>query len=176
MISAEINRIEIILSELLALAKPQLERYRHIEVQSILKHVVALTKSQAILHNVHITTKFHSDPLFVLCDENKLKQVFINFIKNAIEAMENEGTITLTIDQHDDSFVVVNIQDQGPGIPKEILDKIGEPFFTTKENGTGLGVMVSFEIVKHHNGVISIESNSNGTTISIQLPMTKSCE
>lgn len=175
-ISAEINRIEMILSELLALAKPQLERYRHIEIQNILKHVVALTKSQAILHNVHIKTKFHSDPLFVLCDENKLKQVFINFIKNAIEAMENEGTITLTIDQHDDYFVVVNIQDQGPGIPKEILDKIGKPFFTTKENGTGLGVMVSFEIVKHHNGAISIDSNSTGTTISIQLPMTKSCE
>ena len=173
-IAAEINRIEIILSELLALAKPQLERYQHIEIQSVLKHVVALTKSQAILHNVHIKTKFHPKPLFVLCDENKLKQVFINFIKNAIEAMKNEGTITLSVDRYDDVTVVVNIQDEGPGIPKKILDRIGEPFFTTKENGTGLGVMVSFEIVKHHNGDVSIMSDSSGTTISIKLPITDS--
>ncbi len=170
-ISAEINRIEIILSELLALAKPQLERYLHKDIQSILQHVVALTKSQAILHNVHIAIKLHPRPIFVLCDENKLKQVFINFIKNAIEAMKNGGTITVSVERYDDSFVEIKIRDEGPGIPKEILDKIGEPFFTTKENGTGLGVMVSFEIVKHHNGDVNIESHSNGTTISIQLPI-----
>lgn len=172
-ISAEINRIEIILSELLALAKPQLERYRHRDIQGILQHVVALTKSHAILHNVHISTKFLQKPLFILCDENKLKQVFINFIKNAIEAMKNGGIITLSVDQSDDSSVVIKIQDEGPGIPKEILERIGEPFFTTKENGTGLGVMVSFEIVKHHNGDVSIESDTSGTTISIQLPISK---
>ncbi len=172
-ISAEINRMELILSELLALARPQLERYRHKEIQSVLKHVVALTKSQAILHNIHIKTKFEPKPLFVLCDENKLKQVFINFMKNAIEAMQTEGTIKISVDQHNDSSVVINIQDQGPGIPKEILDRIGEPFFTTKENGTGLGVMVSFEIVKHHNGDVRILSDTKGTTISIHLPISK---
>ncbi|PMC40550.1 hypothetical protein CJ195_02215 [Bacillus sp. UMB0899] len=172
-ISAEINRMEIILSELLALAKPQLERYRHRDIQSILKHVVTLTKTQAILHNVNLKTTFHPEPIFVLCDENKLKQVFINFIKNAIEAMKNEGTITLIVEKYDDSSVVVNIKDQGSGIPKKILDRIGEPFFTTKENGTGLGVMVSLEIMKHHNGAVTIESDSNGTTVSIQLPISK---
>lgn len=175
-ISAEINRIEIILSELLALAKPQLDKYCKKDIKGILQHVVALTKSQAILHDVHIQTSFSKDSLEVLCDENKLKQVFINFIKNAIEAMSciDGGMILVKSEIVGDQSVIIRIIDQGPGIPEDILKKIGEPFFTTKENGTGLGVMVSFEIVKQHDGEVQINSDSNGTTISITLPLSSS--
>ncbi|WP_121663353.1 PAS domain S-box protein [Metabacillus litoralis] len=175
-ISAEINRIEIILSELLALAKPQLDKYSKKDIKSILQHVVALTKSQAILHDVHIQTSFSKDSLEVLCDENKLKQVFINFIKNAIEAMSytDGGMIFVKSEKVGDQSVIIKIIDQGPGIPEDILKKIGEPFFTTKENGTGLGVMVSYEIVKQHDGEVQINSDSNGTTISITLPLSSS--
>jgi two-component system sporulation sensor kinase A len=172
-ISAEIKRIELILSELLALAKPPLEHYLYKNVYSILQHVVALTKSQAILHNIHITTSFKEKDLYVLCDENKLKQVFINFIKNAIEAMPDGGNITVSAKPDGNGAAVINIADEGPGIPKHLLSKIGKPFFTTKENGTGLGVMVSYEIIKHHNGEVRIDSDSNGTTISVILPNSK---
>lgn len=170
-LSAEINRIEIILSELLALAKPQLDKYIQRDIKGIVQHVVALTKSQAILHNIRIQTSFSQESLSILCDENKLKQVFINFIKNAIEAMSSGGTISISVSRDEENSVTIKIKDEGPGIPTEILNKIGEPFFTTKENGTGLGVMVSFEIVKQHNGNVHIDSNSDGTTISIQLPI-----
>ncbi|KKI93404.1 hypothetical protein WQ54_03980 [Bacillus sp. SA1-12] len=170
-ISAEINRIELILSELLALAKPPQEHYRHKNICSILQHVVALTRSQAILHNIHIHMSFKEKQLEVLCDENKLKQVFINFIKNAIEAMPNGGNITVCAESVRNGSVIVKITDEGTGIPKELLSKIGKPFFTTKENGTGLGIMVSYEIIKHHNGEVKIDSHPTGTTISVILPI-----
>ncbi|WP_226669367.1 PAS domain-containing sensor histidine kinase [Metabacillus litoralis] len=171
-ISAEINRIELILSELLALAKPQLNNFKHKNIISILQHIVALTQSQAILHNIRISTEFHIKQGIVFCDENKLKQVFINFIKNAIEAMKDGGTITVKAKQVEE-HIVVEVIDEGKGIPKEVLDKIGTPFFTTKENGTGLGVMVSYEIIKHHKGEVKIDSDSRGTSITIKLPTSK---
>jgi two-component system sporulation sensor kinase A len=172
-IFSEINRIELILSELLSLAKPPLDNYRHKNIGSILQHVVALTRSQATLHNIHITTFIRDKHLNVLCDENKLKQVFINFIKNAIEAMPNGGNITASAEPNGNGSVIIKIVDQGTGIPTEMLREIGKPFFTTKENGTGLGIMVSYEIIKHHNGEVKIDSNSNGTTISVILPISK---
>ncbi|WP_158638583.1 PAS domain S-box protein [Metabacillus litoralis] len=171
-ITAEINRIELILSELLALAKPQLDNYQLEEIIQILQHIVALTKSQAILHNISIETQFNSKQAHVFCDENKLKQVFINYIKNAIEAMKDGGTITITA-KEEKNYIVVQVKDEGPGIPKEIRDKIGTPFFTTKENGTGLGLMVSNEIIKHHKGEVKVDSSSTGTTITVNLPISK---
>lgn len=172
-ITAEINRIELILSELLALARPQLEKYQQKNIRNVLQHVVALTSSHAILHNIQITTSIKEKHLIVLCDENKLKQVFINFIKNAIEAMPNGGTITVRAISEGEGSVIIQIIDEGTGIPQNLLSEIGKPFFTTKENGTGLGLMVSYEIINHHNGEVKIESNSNGTTISVILPISK---
>ncbi|WP_273124871.1 PAS domain S-box protein [Bacillus weihaiensis] len=171
-LTAEMNRIELILSELLALAKPQLEDYKPMNVAKILQHVIALTKSQAILHNITIKPFIHLHSVSIVCDENKIKQVFINFIKNAIEAMsDTSGTISVYAKQNEDGCVLIEIVDEGPGIPKEIVKKIGTPFFTTKENGTGLGIMVSQEIIKQHNGELNIDSNDAGTKISVRFPV-----
>jgi signal transduction histidine kinase len=104
------------------------------------------------------------------CDENRLKQVFLNFIKNGIEAMPNGGELHVrTMIQ--DNNVQISIQDTGVGIPKEKLKQLGEPFYTTKKNGNGLGLMVSFKIIENHNGKVFVESEPNkGTTFNILLP------
>jgi signal transduction histidine kinase len=104
------------------------------------------------------------------CDENRLKQVFLNFIKNGIEAMPNGGDLHVKTFIHNNN-VQISIQDSGVGISKEKLNKLGEPFFTTKKNGNGLGLMVSFKIIESHNGKVFVESEPNkGTTFNILLP------
>ncbi|MGO0059580.1 PAS domain S-box protein [Brevibacillus fluminis] len=168
--SSECERIEQILSELLVLAKPQTIKLEPNDIRQIMLQTTTLLHSQAILNNVEIVTEFDQGIAMLQCDENQMKQVFINFIKNAIEAMPSGGTITIQIKQREDD-IMIRIVDDGTGIPPEILSKIGQPFYTTKEKGTGLGFMVSKKIIENHSGTIHIESEWNkGTTLEITLP------
>jgi len=166
----EIERINLIVSELLLLARPKELDLKHKELRSILENVVILLNTQAILHNVQITADFEQEPLWIHCEENKIKQVFINLIKNAIEAMPQGGEIRLEARRRGDD-VVVKVADQGCGIPEDKLGKLGNPFYTTKETGTGLGLMVSYSIIENHRGCISVESKvGRGTTFTVRLP------
>ncbi len=93
-------------------------------------------------------------------------------MKNAIESMENGGEITITA-SHKKNNIEIEVIDQGGGIPKEKIPSLGEPFYTTKEAGTGLGLMVSFKIIQEHEGLISIDSEiDSGTSIKVLLPTT----
>lgn len=167
----ELLRIETIVSELLMLSKPQIYDFAYKDTRQIMSDTVNLLETQAILHNVII--EFHSDyrPLWVLGVENQLKQVFINVLKNAIEAMQNGGVVTIEMVLDEEETVSIRIQDQGSGISKEQLSKIGQPFYTTKDKGTGLGLMVTYKIVDNHQGQITAESEMEiGTTFIIRLP------
>src|SRR5690606_34496097 len=107
------------------------------------------------------------------CNENQLKQVFLNVIKNALEAMQTGGTVTISI-RYDssDQYIHVKIKDQGVGMPEDVMKRIGEPFLTTKDKGTGLGLMVSSRIIEEHRGTMIIKSSpGEGTLIDIQLPL-----
>ena len=168
---SELVRIESIVSELLMLSKPQIYEYVHKDSRQIMADTVNLLETQAILHNVII--EFHADyrPLWVVGVENQLKQVFINVLKNAIEAMQSGGVVTIDMTLHEERNVLIRIKDEGSGIPKEQLSKIGQPFYTTKDKGTGLGLMVTYKIVDNHQGQITAESEIGvGTTFMIQLP------
>lgn len=100
-----------------------------------------------------------------------VKQVFINLMKNAIEAMPNGGIIQVKCKKQD-KHILVQIIDQGPGISSELIKKMGEPFYTTKPNGTGLGLMISYNIIENHRGNLFFESRLNiGTIANIQLPL-----
>jgi two-component system, sporulation sensor kinase A len=169
-IDSEIERIEVILRELMVLAKPSELKYEKLNVGIIVKNVLTLMESQALLNNIEIKQDINLENKTILADENQLKQVFINYIKNAIEAMPNGGRLFVEGTQNDE-HICVKITDEGSGIPSEILTRIGEPFFTTKENGTGLGMIVSEQIVKEHKGRITINSDSGGTCIEINLPI-----
>lgn len=168
---SELVRIESIVSELLMLSKPQIYEFVHKDSRQIMADTVNLLETQAILHGVII--EFHSDyrPLWVVGVENQLKQVFINVLKNAIEAMQNGGVVTINMSLDEELGVLIRIKDQGSGIPEEQLSKIGQPFYTTKDKGTGLGLMVTYKIIDNHHGKITAESKTGiGTTFIIQLP------
>jgi len=170
-IESEMNRIELILTELLVLSKPQDLKFEMKELAVIIEHVKALIDTNAIMKNIVINTYYECENMVIRCDENQLKQVFINLLKNSIEAMPDGGKITIEVKNHGKDKVKILFKDTGSGIPKELLKKIGQPFFTTKENGTGLGIMVSKQIIENHHGTIHIWSDSKGTIIEIILPL-----
>lgn len=171
-IMSEFDRIEFILSELLVLAKPQVKRFESAVLQEILKQVLVLLTPQANLNGVEIRENFEEEPLLLECDENQLKQVFINMIKNATEAMPDGGHLSIDIVRVNEYAARVRLADDGVGIPKHILSRLGEPFYITKEKGTGLGFMVSKNIIEQHNGTIQVDSvEGQGTTIQVTLPL-----
>lgn len=167
----ELERIELIISELLMLAKPQAVQMKMMDLSVILHDVVLLLGAQAMLQNIEIHMNKYDSRFLIRCDPGQMKQVFINFLKNAIESMKDGGMIKVELHSPDEKVAVVRISDQGCGIPKEQLRLIGEPFYSTKEAGTGLGLLVSHKIIEHHEGRIVIESEMNvGTTIEVTLP------
>ncbi|WP_407407876.1 PAS domain-containing protein [Peribacillus sp.] len=171
-ITSEIQRIETIITEFLVLAKPQALQYLEQDLHIILKETLELLAAQALLNNVRFETDFEGIACNIFCEANQLKQVFINIIKNALEVMPDGGTIRIQSSQVSNSHVRISIIDQGNGISKEKLKKLGEPFYTTKERGTGLGLMVSYKIIEEHNGYIEVESEvDKGTVFHIYLPI-----
>jgi len=171
----EIDRINLIVNEFMTLAKPHYNSYEYNDIVLILQSVLSIVDTQAVLLGVEIDFKPQQELPKLYCNENQLKQVFLNVIKNALEAMPTGGTVTLTIRNDDtDQSMHVQIKDQGEGMSEEVMKRIGEPFLTTKDKGTGLGLMVSSRIIEEHRGTMNIGSSpGKGTLIDIQLPIHK---
>ncbi|MGJ7919365.1 MASE3 domain-containing protein [Neobacillus sp. LXY-4] len=168
----EVDRIEQITNEFMAVAKPQALLYRPENITTIIHQVVALLQPQAILQDVQINVNETGQTLPVFCEKNHLKQVFMNLMKNAFEAMPNGGTLNITITPQNHEYMNISFNDTGSGIPEDALKKIGEPFFTLKEKGNGLGLMMCKKIIQQHRGQIEVESKLNkGTTFKITLPI-----
>ncbi|PLT43632.1 sensor histidine kinase [Paenibacillus pasadenensis] len=168
---AELDRINLIVGEFLILAKPQAARFQVKDVRYVLGDVISLLDSEGHLKNAVFHTRFTREPCLVSCEENQLKQVFINIIKNAIEAMPAGGNVTFDIDHPHEGEVAICITDEGVGIPEDIIPRIGDPFFTAKETGTGLGIMVSQRIIQSHKGSMRIASKlGEGTSVTVLLP------
>lgn len=170
---SELDRINNIVSEFLVLSKPQITKMERRNLVQIVQVVISFLNSQALLNNVQIVTHIHTaDEVTVDCDENQLKQVFINLLKNAVESMALGGTITVILSHPSPDRVNVRFEDQGQGIPPERLQKLGEPFYTTKEKGTGLGLMVTFRIIQEHGGTVNVTSEVGiGTIFDVNLPV-----
>lgn len=168
----EIDRITLIVNEFMTLAKPHFTQFNYERLEPILQSVLSILETQAILLNVELKVCFdHTRPV-IFCNADQLKQVFLNLIKNALEAMPQGGEVVLTVATTDDGNVHIRIKDGGIGIPEELIKKIGEPFVTTKEKGTGLGIMISTRIIEAHKGTLRISSVINeGTVVEIILPV-----
>ncbi|MFB5191261.1 PAS domain-containing protein [Alicyclobacillus fastidiosus] len=170
LMKSELSRIEAIVSELLFLAKPQCTTFQRQDIRVILDEVLTLLGSEATMNCISISALLDSDLPLINCEANQLKQVFINIIKNAIEAMPDGGQISIS-STIQNGGVCLRFTDEGEGIPPQSLAKIGEPFYTTKPDGTGLGVMVSQKIILAHNGTMNISSLvGQGTTVTVFLP------
>lgn len=168
---SELKRINNIVNEFMDFSKPQKVFFHKQDINILLQEVMTIIETQTIMNNVEVRLDLDTSLPSILCDVNQLKQVFVNVMKNAIEAMENGGVLTIrTRDQ--DSQILLLFIDTGIGIPEDKISKIGEPFFTTKEKGTGLGVMVCYKIIQAHNGKMHFESKKGeGTVVKIELPV-----
>jgi signal transduction histidine kinase len=166
----EINRINFIVSEFMVLSKPHIVQYSLTDISQSIKNVITLLNTQAIINNIEIIPEFMGEKFLIKCEENQIKQVIANLIKNSIEAIPQGGKIQIRMEQQDTNLVI-SVIDNGVGISRENLQRLGTPFYTTKTEGTGLGLMVSKKIIQNHNGKFEIKSVPNiATTVTITLP------
>ncbi|WP_227937465.1 PAS domain-containing sensor histidine kinase [Alkalihalobacillus deserti] len=166
----ELERINQISSELLALGKPREIQFESCDINEIFTSVMWLLESQANLYSVEIDYISDKNLPLIDCEPNQLKQLFINIIKNSIEA--NSKKITVQIGTNEANQLQITIQDDGTGIDNERIERLGEPFYSSKEKGTGLGLTVSYKIIQSHRGHIQFNSDlNNGTRVTILLPI-----
>ncbi|GGD48607.1 PAS domain S-box protein [Paenibacillus nasutitermitis] len=169
---SEVDRIESIIGEFLMLAKPQEVEFKMNDIGSIISSIIILMETNAILSNVQISANLGNVRTVLECDEIQIKQALANIIQNAIEAMPQGGLITVTVEEFDEENLLIAIADQGCGISEDRIARLGEPFYSSKEKGTGLGLMISYQIIEKHNGRIRVNSKlDEGTTFEIILPL-----
>ncbi|HDZ23101.1 MAG TPA: HAMP domain-containing histidine kinase [Desulfobacteraceae bacterium] len=171
-IEDHVERARKVVHNMLGYARKMEPRLEDVDVNSTLKQTIDLLKNHAIINNIEITTELSDDLPIIAGDQSQLQQVFLNLITNAIDAIGSEGLIEVT-SREVDSFINVDITDNGPGIPEDKQKKVFDPFFTTKETGrgTGLGLWVSYDIVAKMGGSISIKSEvGKGTTFTVAVP------
>ncbi|SDW21212.1 HAMP domain-containing sensor histidine kinase [Paenibacillus sp. CF384] len=170
----ELDRAESIISDYLSLAKPQNEKLEPIVLEEALAKAAQILNSYANLQNVEIITDI-KHPATVYGSKSKFRQAIINIGKNAIEAMPGGGMLTLTYTVNEPKQIVtITITDTGIGMNEEQLNRLGSPYYTTKDKGTGLGTMVIFSVIRGMNGKIEVRSKEGeGTTYFITLPLSQ---
>ena len=169
-IKEEINRVLVLLQDFLSMNKIELSK-EIVDINLLLDENVLSLKPLLDSNHIDYTLHLIDDEVYINGDYNRLSQVFINIIKNSIESIENDGQIIINSLLINNQIVII-ITDNGSGISKNNLSKITEPFFTTKKNGTGLGVSLSKEIIISHGGSIKYESKEGlYTKVTVVLPV-----
>lgn len=173
LIIKEIDRVNHFIADLLNIASPKsIGEYKETNIETLLENLLALHKSQIQKNGMRLTKEFESIPNIVI-DPNKVQQACINIIQNAIEAMDEGGTLTVgTKNLSDENMITIYIKDTGQGMDSKTVEKLGTPFYTTKETGTGLGLTTSFRVIEEMNGTITVSSEKGkGTLFTITLPI-----
>lgn len=171
----EINRANEIIYQFLNAAKPQPRHLKLIELNKLIKELYVLYEGEAHLQNIMMDISLSTEEPSIYMDENQLKQVLINMVKNAIEAINiaerRQGEVVLSTEVNGD-YALIIIKDNGCGMSAESIEKLFTPFYSTKMSGTGLGLAICKRIIDEHGGVIDIKSNlDEGTTFKIELPL-----
>jgi len=161
----ELDRANTIIREYLSLSRQRVANLKTCSLNNIIETLFPLIQADAISSKVHVQLDLASIPELLL-DEYEIRQLLLNFVRNGIEAMPKGGSLIIRSFQ-DDSHVVLSISDQGPGIPAQVLEKLGTPFTTTKDTGTGLGLPLCYQIAHRHHAEIDVATNNQGTTFFI---------
>lgn len=169
----ELDRAQQIISDYLTFAKPEIEKIEVIDLKSEIDYIVNILISYANYQNVQVIKQMPEDSLLIVGDKYKLRQALINIGKNSIEAMPDGGLLTFAVHALN-RHAVISIIDTGVGMTAEQIIRLGTPYYSTKDKGTGLGTMVSFSILKKMHGKIDIKSEQGkGTTHIISLELMK---
>ena len=167
----ECQRAKTIIQRLLKFSKPSKGEVRLVDINKSLEAVLGISEHFLKLSNVEIKREYQDALPLVPMDEQLIQEVFMNLMNNAKDAMAQGGVMTIATSLEGER-VRIDFKDTGSGMPEEVKQKIYEPFFTTKEKGTGLGLLICYGIVKAHNGELRFESQVNqGTTVTILLPL-----
>lgn len=167
----ELDRAEFIIADYLSLAKPDPEHIEKINVQDEMMYLSNVLSTYASYNNIEIFVDTSNESaLYTIGDRYKFRQALINICKNSIEAMPGGGVLKLRADKHQEGVVMV-IRDSGAGMTQDQIKRLGTPYYSTKEKGTGLGTMVSFNVIKKMHGKIDIKSElGKGTEFVLTLP------
>ncbi|MBP2664869.1 MAG: multi-sensor signal transduction histidine kinase [Firmicutes bacterium] len=162
---SELDRSNLIIKEYLSLCKNTARNLKAAQLSCVIQEIYPLLKASANAwsKDVHYSPEITPE---VYLDEKEIRQLVLNLVRNGLEATEHGGTISLRT-YVKSGEVILSIQDQGKGIPQHILEDMGKPFLTTKENGTGLGLAVVYRIAADHNARIQVDSGLQGTTFNV---------
>jgi PAS domain S-box-containing protein len=167
----EINRLDYIVTQFLQAIRPAPLQLKLVSLNDVVEKTLELLRPEIGNRGVTVKTKLPQDLAATPADATQLQQVLVNLVKNAVQAMTTGGTLTLQTGETSDG-VWASVADTGGGIPQEQINRIFEPFYTTKKKGSGLGLMIVQRIVRAHGGRIELESNvGRGTTFRIWLPL-----
>ncbi len=170
-VTEEIERLNKIVVDFLFAVRPMDVELREADPCALVREVADFLRYEAESSGVEIETMVADNVPRILLDKRYMKQALLNLAKNALAAMPEGGRLAFEVAEKDGE-VLIAVSDTGTGIPEEALPKIFEPYFTTKESGTGLGLTITFKIVKEHNGVIDVRSRpGSGSTFTIYLPV-----
>lgn len=161
----ELDRANSIITEFLSLAKNKSIDLKRSCLNNIVKTLYPLMQADAVKSDKNINLELEDIPM-ILLDEKEIRQVILNLVRNGLEAMPPGGNLTIRAFE-EKGEVILSVRDQGAGIKPEVLEKLGTPFFTTKETGTGLGLAVCYSIAARHNAVISIDTGPKGTAFDV---------
>lgn len=168
----EVERINFIVSEFIILSKPHLNQFVFKDPGELLEDTIRVLQPQSHMCGVRLEAGVEKNLPLMLCEENLVKQVFLNIIKNGMESMPEGGVMRIDAAAEGQERIRFRFTDHGIGIPPDMLRRLGEPFLTSKKNGTGLGIMVSQQIIANHKGRLQITSElGTGTCVDIVLPV-----
>lgn len=168
----EAVRLKGLLTNFLEFARPQPPRIAASEVVLLLESVAKLASETAMMARVTLQIQTAEELPPVSVDPEQIKQVLLNLVINAVQAMPNGGQVTLRA-RRDGDWIQLEVEDEGVGIPPDDFERVFDPFFTTRSNGTGLGLSIAYQIVSQHGGHISARRNAQrGMTFTVTLPLT----
>ena len=158
---SEIDRANEIITNFLSLAKADLDNVKPKNINEVINKVFPMLQADAFTNNKEVVVDLNILP-DIMINENEIKQLILNLVRNGLEVTPEHGSVIISTYLQEDK-VVLAIKDHGTGIPREIQEKIGTPFFTTKESGTGLGLAISIGIAQRHKAIFEFKTGNNGT-------------
>ena len=163
-VTTEVDKIDSLISQLLEFAKPSVLKVSAVNIHDVLENTLNLLSGETIKFNIRVSKDYTKEKGIIYADANKLRHVFLNILKNAIESMQGGGELRVSTSCTEDRFRI-EITDTGVGIKQKDLNRIFDPFYSLKEKGTGLGLAIAKSIVTEHGGSISVKSNPGSGTV-----------